>query len=188
MLYFCKIIRFNIKLKPHRMNSEPYTPKPGYPHYEEGMTLPEGIRPPMQGFTHEILVTAGCQAAFDFMIENGVDRVLANETMFAMAAYVIKAFENEFLEYKIAEWFNRDLDNPEVRLIALREITDDVPLVAITAAKESLSGSPILDLGSEFCAALMNALQSAMKTQLLTLVEKPAPQLKSKIPPYPGQT
>lgn len=151
------------------MNFLPDYSNPKYPYYQRSMVIPEGMHPPLEYYTHEILVDICCQNVYQFLIKNGVNEVLAKETVFAMAAYINKAFEDELVEYKIAHYFNSDIDNPDLRINTLKSIAQDLPVVASTAAGDSLDGSPICDRGFDFYQEMMNSMREELEEYLLIL-------------------
>lgn len=158
---------------------------PEYPYYTEGMQLHGELSAPIAKYSHMVLIELGCQAVHQFLIDKGVSNVLARESAFAMAEYINKAFQDELVEYKIAHYFNSDLQDAATRRENLLSIANDVPAVAGDAAGKSLHGSAVLDQGFEFFKELMSTLRGAMKSHLITLLDEPTPAAAARPMPSP---
>lgn len=138
-----------ISMQDNQGQYQPYTP---------GMKLPEGVFPPMQGYTHEDLVGAAGKRAEAVLKEAGVDPTLARESLFALAQHLNQALEAQNVEYQIATWYKKPYENPADRSKSVADMAESFGALAVRATTESLKGSPLLDMDKTF---LRNYISSA---------------------------
>ncbi|WHU42397.1 hypothetical protein OXL99_00590 [Pseudomonas fulva] len=125
-------------------NQEHYQP------YTPGMKLPEGVFPPMQGYTHEDLIGAAAVRAETVLNNGGIDPTLVKESLFAMGKYLKQAFEAQNVEYQISTWYQKPYADPADRGRSVADMAETFGALAVRATTESLRGSPLLDKDWEF--------------------------------------
>ena len=77
--------------------------------------LPEGVFPPMKGYTNAELATAACQSVDKLFKENKIDPTLAKESLFELFNYLTAAYEAESVDYQISTWYQKPYDDPAGR-------------------------------------------------------------------------
>ena len=121
-----------------------------YQRYTPGMKLPDGVYPPMQGYTHEDLIGAAAKRAEAVMKADGIDPTLARESLFALAKYLNEAFEDKLVEYRISKVYQESANDPAERSKLVAQMAESCGATAIRAATQSLRGSPLLNKNDEF--------------------------------------
>lgn len=115
-----------------------------------GMKLPDGVFPPMQGYTHEDLISAAAARAEAVLIKDGMDPMLIRESLLAMAKYLKPAFEAQNVEYQISTWYQKPYADPADRGRSVADMAETFGALAVRATTESLRGSPLLDKDWDF--------------------------------------
>ncbi|SDO53144.1 hypothetical protein [Pseudomonas jinjuensis] len=121
-----------------------------YQPYTPGMKLPDGVFPPMPGYTHGDLIAAAAVRVEAFLKANDVDPTLTRETLIALASHLNAKFEEEGAEYQISSWYQKPYDDPAARTRSVDRMGEHFGGLAIKGAAESLRGSPLLHKGREF--------------------------------------
>ncbi|MFJ4157213.1 hypothetical protein ACIPZF_20730 [Pseudomonas sp. NPDC089752] len=121
-----------------------------YQRYTPGMKLPDGVFPPMQGYTHEDLIGAAAKRAEAVMKADGIDPTLARESLFALAKYLNEAFEDKLVEYRISKVYQESANDPAERSKLVAQMAESCGAMAIRAATQSLRGSPLLNKDDAF--------------------------------------
>ncbi len=128
-----------------------------YQPYKPGMKLPDGVSPPMQGYTHGDLVAAAQARVEAFMKDQKVDPTLIRESLIALATHLNTRLEKEGADYQISSWYQKPYDDPAARKRSVERLAEHFGGVAVDGAADSLEGSPLLYKGREFCTDLIGA-------------------------------
>lgn len=143
-----------------------------YQPYTLGMKLPEGVFPPMQGYTHEDLVGAAAKRAEAVLKRGGVDPTLIRESLIALAKHFNQALEAQNVEYQISTWYQKPYANPADRDKSVADMAETFGALAVRAATESLKGSPLLDLDRELLGEYISSAGDGVH-DLIAGLEKP---------------
>ena len=140
-----------------------------YPHYEAGMNLPDGVAPPLSGYTNEELVAQAGSAALDYLLAQNVSSVLAKETAFSVSAFINQVFQENMVEYKIASYCKLCDDNQEAWQSGIDEIADEFSLMAGKAAIAAIEDSPVLDEGEDSIRKFLDTVYFSIRENILAL-------------------
>ncbi|MGN8248648.1 hypothetical protein [Pseudomonas sp. SMV7] len=140
-----------------------------YQPYAPGMKLPEGVFPPMHGYTHKDLIEAAGKRVESVLIVNEVDPMLAKETLFALADHLNRAFHSQNIEYQIATWFKKPYDDPAARAQSVTDMGESFGALAIRVAGDALKGSPLLHKSDAFLSAFINGAGDGVHDLIVTL-------------------
>ncbi|MFJ4345060.1 hypothetical protein [Pseudomonas sp. NPDC089401] len=143
-----------------------------YQPYKPGMKLPDGVFPPMQGYTHADLIAAAQLRVEAFMKAQDVDPTLARESLIALATHLNTQFEKEGIEYQISSWYQKPYDDPAARARSVERMGEDFGGAAVDAAADSLSGSPLLHKGKEFYKEFIGAAGDGVHDLIVSLNQK----------------
>ena len=133
--------------------------------------LPPGVFPPMPGYTTADLLAAANAPVEALLQEHDVDPGLIRETVIALAQHLYAAFERDDVQYQIATWYQKPYDEPGKRTRSIEIIAEQFGAVAVDAAADSLSGSPLLHLGKAFYGSFIEQTAKAVKAHILKLNE-----------------
>ncbi|MFJ4157223.1 hypothetical protein ACIPZF_20785 [Pseudomonas sp. NPDC089752] len=143
-----------------------------YQPYTPGMKLPDGMFPPMEGYTHADLIAAAQVRVEAFMKAQDVDPTLMRESLIALATHLNTQFEKEGIEYQISSWYQKPYDDPAARTRSVAAMGEDFGGAAVDAAADSLSGSPLLLKGKEFYGEFIRAAGDGVHDLIVTLNQK----------------
>ena len=149
-----------ISLQDNQGQYQPYTP---------GMKLPDGVFPPMKGYTHGDLIAAAQARVEAFMKAQKVDPTLIRESLIALATHLNTRLEKEGAEYQISSWYQKPYDDPQARNRSVERLGEHFGGVAVDGAADSLEGSPLLYKGREFCSDLIGAAGDGVHDLIVTL-------------------
>lgn len=149
-----------ISVQENQSKYQPYTP---------GMKLPEGVFPPMQGYTHADLIAAAQVRVEAYLKTHAVDPTLARESLIALATHMNEKFEREGVEYQVSSWYQKPYDDPQARARSVKAMSEEYGSAAVEAASESLAGSPLLHEGREFYKGYIGAAGEAVRDVIITL-------------------
>ncbi|WEJ71955.1 hypothetical protein [Pseudomonas sp. PSE14] len=140
-----------------------------YQPYTPGMKLPDGVFPPMQGYTHADLISAASTRVEALMKSQDVDPTLMRESLIALASHLNSKFEEEGVEYQISSWYQKPYGDPSARARSVERMGEDFGGAAVDGAADSLSGSPLLLKGREFYKAFIGAAGDGVHDLIVTL-------------------
>ena len=140
-----------------------------YQPYTPGMKLPEGVFPPMKGYTHEDLIGAAALPAEAVLKAEGIDPTLIRESLFALAKHLNEALEAQNVEYQISTWYQKPYDNPTDRTKSVAAMGESFGALAIRAAGQSLRGSPLLNKGEAFFERYTRSAGDGVHDLIVTL-------------------
>ncbi len=140
-----------------------------YQPYTPGMKLPDGVFPPMPGYTHADLIAAASVRVEAFLKANDVDPTLIRETLIALATHLNAKFEKEGAEYQISSWYQKPYDDPAARKRSVERMGEHFGGVAVDGAAYSMEGSPLLYKGREFYGEYIRAAGDGVHDLILTL-------------------
>lgn len=154
-----------IDAKESTMAGKEYT----YYPYIVGMELPEGVFPPMQGYTHGDLIAAAQARVEALMLKKSIDPTLIRESLIALATHLNDAFEKEGVEYQISSWYQKAYLDSAARSRSIKHMGEDFGGAAVDAAGDSLRGSPLLLQGKDFFGDYIEAAGDAVHDLIVTL-------------------
>jgi len=140
-----------------------------YQSHTLGMKLPDGVFPPMPGYTHKELIAVAHARTVDFLKARNVEPGLIRETLIALDTHLVNAFEKEGVEYQIATWYQKPYDSPDLRKRSIDNMAEQFGALALEAAAESLDGSQLLLQGKAFYGDFMSESGDAVSDLILTL-------------------
>lgn len=140
-----------------------------YQTYTPGMKLPDGVFPPMPGYTHADLIAAACQRVEALMKASNVDSTLARESLIALADHLNQALESQNAEYQIATWYQKPYDTSVGRIESVTAMAESFGALAVHAATDSLKGSPLLHKNDEFLRSYITAAGDGIHDLIATL-------------------
>lgn len=146
-----------------------------YQPYTPGMKLPEGVFPPMQGYTHEDLIGAAALPAEAVLKADGLDPTLIKESLFALAKHLNEALEAQNVEYQISTWYQKPYDNPADRTKSVAAMGESFGALTIRAVAQSLRGSPLLNKNDEFLDRYTRSAGDGMHDLIVKLNKKSNP-------------
>ncbi|WP_425327715.1 hypothetical protein [Pseudomonas nitroreducens] len=147
-------------MKDEQGHYQPYTP---------GMKLPDGVFPPMPGYTHGDLIAAAAVRVEALLKANEVDPTLIRETLIALAAHLNTEFEKEGAEYQIASWYQKPYDDSDGRRNSVARMGEHFGGLAVRGASDSMRGSPLLYKGKEFYKELIGVAGDGVHDLIVTL-------------------
>jgi len=140
-----------------------------YHPYTAGMTLPDGVFPPMQGYTHGDLIAAAQVRVEAYLKTHAIEPALMRESLVALATHLNEAFEREGVEYQVSSWYQKTYDDPAARARSVKAMSEEYGSAAVEAAAESLAGSPLLHQGRAFYKGYVGAAGEAVRDLIVTL-------------------
>jgi hypothetical protein len=140
-----------------------------YQPYTPGMKLPDGVFPPMSGYTHADLIVAASVRVEAFLKANDVDPTLTRETLIALATHLNAKFEEQGVEYQISSWYQKPYDDPAARKRSVERMGEHFGGLAIHGAADSLAGSPLLYKGRDFYGDFGEAAGNGVHDLIVTL-------------------
>jgi len=149
-----------ISMQDNKGQYQPYTP---------GMKLPDGVFPPMPGYTHKELLAAAHARTEDFLKAKNIEPGLIRETLIALDTHLVNAFEKEGVEYQIATWYQKPYDSLDLRKRSVDNMAEQFGALALEAAADSLDGSQLLLQGKAFYGDFMSESGDAVSDLILTL-------------------
>ena len=147
-------------MKDKKGHYQPYTP---------GMKLPDGVFPPMPGYTHADLIAAAATRVEALLKANEVDPTLIRETLIALATHLNAKFEEQGVEYQISSWYQKPYDDPNGRRNSVERMGEHFGAAAVDGASDSMEGSPLLYKGREFYGEFIGAAGDGVHDLIVTL-------------------
>lgn len=133
-----------------------------YQPYTPGMKLPDGVFPPMPGYTHKDLIAAA-HARIEVTLEaKNINPGLIRETLIALDTHLLNAFEKQSVEYQIATWYQKPYESLDLRKRSVMGMAEQFGALAVKAAADSLDDSPLLSQGKEFYRQFITASGDAV--------------------------
>jgi hypothetical protein len=140
-----------------------------YQPYTPGMKLPDGVFPPMPGYTHADLIAAACQRVETLMNASDIDPTLTRESLIALADHLNQALQSQNVEYQVSTWYQKPYDDPTARAQSISDMAETFGSLAIRAAGDSLKGSPLLHKNDEFLRSYITAAGDGIHDLIATL-------------------
>lgn len=140
-----------------------------YHAYTPGMKLPDGVFPPMEGYTHGDLIAAAQVRVESYMKAHNIDSTLMRESLTALAAHMAEKFEREGVEYQVSSWYQKPYDDPAARARSVKAMSEEYGSATVEAAAESMAGSPLLHQGKDFYKGYIGAAGDAVHDLIITL-------------------
>lgn len=136
------------------------------------LELPPGVFPPMPGYTMADLLFVVNQPIEALLEQHNVDPGLIRESSTALVSHVYAVFERDDVPYQIATWYQKPYDHPSKRTLSVEIIAEKFGALAVDAAADSLSGSPLLHLGKDFYGAFIKLAGISIKEHILKLNDR----------------
>ena len=133
------------------------------------MELPDGVFPPMSGYTHQDLLVVAQVPTQAFLEAQGVDPGLIRETIIALVSHLYAKFEEQGVEYQIATWYQKPYDNLDRRKRSVISMAEEFGVLALRASADALRGSPLMASGREFWEPLIDQAGVAIRDHILKL-------------------
>jgi hypothetical protein len=159
------LVYFSAHGKEPTMADKDYT----YHPYTPGMTLPDGVFPPMQGYTHGDLIAAAQVRVEAYLKAHAIDPALMRESLVALATHLNETFEREGVEYQVSSWYQKPYDDPAARTRSIQAMSEEYGSAAVEAAAESLAGSPLLHQSRDFYKGYIGAAGEAVRDRIAAL-------------------
>lgn len=140
-----------------------------YHPYTPGMTLPDGVFPPLQGYTHGDLIAAAQVRVEAYLKAHAIDATLIRESLVTLATHLNETFEREGVEYQVSSWYQKPYDDPAARTRSVKAMGEEYGSAAVEAAAESLEGSPLLRQGRAFYKGYIGAAGEAVRDRIVAL-------------------
>ena len=145
-----------------------------YHPYTPGMKLPEGVFPPMEGYTHDALIIAAQRCVENYLKAHSIDPVIIQQSLATLAASMREKFEREGVEYQVSSWYQKSYNDPAARARSVAAMSEEYGSATVEAAAESLEGSPLLRQGRDFYKGYIAAAGEAVRDLILTLKDRKA--------------
>ncbi|MFJ2983675.1 MULTISPECIES: hypothetical protein [unclassified Pseudomonas] len=140
-----------------------------YQPYKPGMKLPDGVYPPMQGYTHADLIEAAAKPVEAILKADSVDPTLIKETLFALAGKFNQELEGKLVEYRLAKLNQETKDDPAERAKFFDQVAESLGAMAIRATDQSFRGSPLLSKSDDYLARLSRSAGDGVYNLVVTL-------------------
>jgi len=140
-----------------------------YQPYKPGMKLPDGVYPPMQGYTHADLIEAAAKPVEAILKADSVDPTLIKETLFALAGKFNQELEGKLVEYRLAKLNQETKDDPAERARFFDQVAESLGAMAMHATTQSFRGSPLLSKSNEYLARLSRSAGDGVYDLVVTL-------------------
>jgi len=153
-------------------NAKEFTMKDREGHYQPyipGMKLPDGVFPPMPGYTHADLLAAAAVRVDAFLKSKDIDPTLSREALIVLATHLNAKFEEEGAEYQISTWYQKPYADSAARALSVERMAEHFGGLAVRGASESMKGSPLLYEGRDFFRGLIGAAGEGVRDLIATL-------------------
>ncbi|MFJ4157217.1 hypothetical protein ACIPZF_20750 [Pseudomonas sp. NPDC089752] len=140
-----------------------------YQPYKPGMKLPDGVYPPVQGYTHADLLEAAAKPVEAILKADGVDPTLTKETLFALAAKFNEQLEEKLVEYRLAKLDQETKDDATERTKLFDQVAESLGAMAMQATTQSFRGSPLLNKSNDYLARLSRSAGDGVYELVVTL-------------------
>lgn len=111
-----------------------------YQAYTLGMKLPDGVFPPMPGYTHGDLLAAAALRVDAFLKSKDIDPTLSREALISLATHLNAKFEEEGVEYQISSWYQKPYADPAARSRSVERMAEHFGGLAALGAAGSMEG------------------------------------------------
>ncbi|MFJ4157220.1 hypothetical protein ACIPZF_20770 [Pseudomonas sp. NPDC089752] len=134
-----------------------------------GSQLPEGVFPPMKGYTNAELATAACQSVDKFFKESKIDPTLAKESLFELFNYLTAAYEDANVDYQISTWYQKPYNDPAVRAESVKAMAKEFNALTIRTAGKALVKSPLGGMSRDFQGRFLDSAGMGVQNLIETL-------------------
>lgn len=134
-----------------------------------GTKLPNGVFPPMKGYTNKELATAACQSVDKLFKENDIDPTLARESLFDLFNYLTAAYQANDVDFQISTWYQKPYDNPADRAENVKAMAKEFNAVTIRAAGDALIKSPVGSMSRDFQRSFLKSAGMGVQELIETL-------------------
>ena len=134
-----------------------------------GTKLPDGVFPPMKGYTNQELATAACQSVDKVFKENNIDPTLARESLFDLFNHLTAAYQANDVDYQISTWYQKPYNDPSARTESVKAMAKEFNALTIRAAGDALIKSPLGNLSRDFQRSYLQSAGLGVQNLIETL-------------------
>lgn len=139
------------------------------PSSDSSTTLPEGVFPPMKGYTNEELATAACQSVDKLFKENNIDPTLARESLFDLFNHLNSTYQANDVDYQISTWYQKPYNDPAARAESVKAMAKEFNALTIRAAGDALIKSPLGNMSRDFQRSYLHSAGVGVQNLIETL-------------------
>ncbi len=139
-----------------------------YPHYKKNLELPKGLYPPIDGYTHQELISEICYNICVFLVENKINHIIAKKQSLYFVQSLTDFFEKEYLEYKISTYANKNYDDKEFKSINLKRLAENCGTITTQAIQSKLNDEAFA-ANKNLHFGILNVAYKTIKERILTL-------------------
>ncbi|MBK4995423.1 hypothetical protein IAE39_003597 [Pseudomonas sp. S37] len=119
----------------------------------QDIELPDGVFPPMPGYTHEDLLEVVNTPVEAFLEALHADPGFIRETSIALVTHLWADLQRMGVEYQISTWYQTPYEHPDTRARNISSMALQLGGFAAQSAFESLQGSPLMNEGEDLVNA-----------------------------------
>ncbi|WP_175586408.1 hypothetical protein, partial [Pseudomonas sp. CM27] len=120
---------------------------------QQDIELPNGVFPPMPGYTNENLLEVVNTPVVAFLEALQADPGFIRETSIALVTHLWADLQRMGIEYQISTWYQTPYQHPETRARNISSMALQLGSFAAQSAFESLQGSPLMNEGDDLVRA-----------------------------------
>ncbi|MFK3820168.1 hypothetical protein ACI2KG_26855 [Pseudomonas sp. NPDC089407] len=139
---------------------------------QQAIELPNGVFPPMPGYTHEDLLVVVNEPVEAFLESLGVDPGFIRETSIALVSRLWADLQRMGIEYQISTWYQTPYADAATRARNVSNMALDVGNFVKRSAYQSLEGSPLLNAGDDVVAAFTDKAAWGIHDHIVKLNDK----------------
>jgi hypothetical protein len=102
------------------------------------------IYPPIEGFTHQVLIDEIGNFVYQKFLDLGVDPKLAEETVYAMSALILKKFNENTVEHMIARYVQQPDAEGTDRNASIEGMANEYSCIVIDSATAGIFDSHLI--------------------------------------------
>ncbi|WEK31708.1 MAG: hypothetical protein P0Y58_05770 [Candidatus Pseudomonas phytovorans] len=119
----------------------------------QAIELPNGVFPPMPGYTHEDLLAVVNEPVEAFLTSLKIDPGFIRETSIALVTHLWADLQRMGVEYQISTWYQTPYEHADTRARNISSMALHLGSFAGQSAYESLQGSPLMNAGDDLVDA-----------------------------------
>ncbi|MFJ2983673.1 MULTISPECIES: hypothetical protein [unclassified Pseudomonas] len=131
--------------------------------------LPEGVFPPMKGYTNQELATAACQSVDKVFKDNNIEPTLARESLLDLFNHLTAAYQANDVDHQISTWYQKPYNDPSVRTESVKAMAKEFNALTIRAAGDALIKSPLGNMSRDFQRSYLQSAGLGVQNLIETL-------------------
>lgn len=135
----------------------------------QDIKLPNGVFPPMPGYTHEDLLAVVNEPVEAFLESLKIDPGFIRETSIALVSRLWADLQRMGIEYQISTWYQTPYQHAGTRARNISSMALQVGGFAKESAFESLEGSPLMNAGDDIVQAFTDKAAWGMHDHIVKL-------------------